>query len=134
MIKNKLVKRLTTSYIGENEHLMKKYQNGELEVKIVPMGTLVEKMRCAGAGIPAFYTQTGHATQVEYGGIPIKFDSHGTTTLYSDRKERREFEGKPYILETALYGDFALVKGAIADEAGNVVFNSTAKNVNIDIA
>ena len=91
-------------------------------------------MRAGGAGIPAFYTRTGYGTQVGNGGFPIKLNKDGTTAIASKPKEVRTFDGHDYIMETALKADYALVKGHIADEAGNVVFNKSAYNFNREAA
>jgi len=96
---------------------------------------LAEKLRSAGAGIPAFYTQTGYATMVQEGGFPIKLSTDGKkAVLLSERKETKVFNGRNYVLEESLPGDFALIKGWKADTKGNVIFRKTARNFNIDCA
>ena len=101
---------------------------------MVPQGTLAEKFRCGGYGIPAFYTPTGYGTMVEDGGFPILLDSEGKILKKSEPKEKRNFNGRSYLLEEAIRADFALVKGHIADEEGNVVFRKAARNFNPDVA
>lgn len=109
--------------------------SGELEVELVPQGTLAEKCRAGGAGIPAFFTSTGVGTLVEEGGFPIKIGTDGVTTLIpSAPREKRVYNGKEYILEESLTGDFSLVKGWRADESGNVQFRKAARNFNPAVA
>jgi 3-oxoacid CoA-transferase len=129
------VKRMVSSYVGENKLFEKQYMSGELELELVPQGTLAERLRCAGSGIPAFYTPTGYGTVVQEGGFPIKLASDGKTpVIKSEPREVREFEGRKYVMERAIYGDFAFVKGWKADKQGNVVFRKTANNFNRDCA
>ena len=115
-LETKQIKKMITSYVGENKEFERQYLNGELEVELTPQGTLAEKLRSGGAGIPAFYTQTG------------------VGTLIAEGKETREFDGKNYILEHSLNADIALVKAYKADKAGNLVFRKTARNFNPDCA
>ncbi len=103
---------MVSSYVGENALFEKQLLNGELEVELTPQGTLAEKMRAGGAGIPAFYTATGVGTPVAEG------------------KETKEFNGREYLLEEAIVGDFAIVKGWKADRYGNVIYRHTAQNFN----
>ena len=112
LLEDKQVKKMVSSYVGENALFEEQLLNGELEVELTPQGTLAEKMRAGGAGIPAFYTATGYATPVGEG------------------KEVREFNGRKYILEEAVTGDFAIVKGWKADRYGNVIYRHTAQNFN----
>lgn len=121
MLNNKQIKRMVSSYVGENKEFERQYLKGELEVELVPQGTLVEKCRAGGAGIPAFFTATGVGTLVEKGGFPIRLGSDGVSVIIpSKQRERRTFNGKDYILEESLTGDFSLIKGYRADESGNV--------------
>ena len=121
MMKNRQIRRMISSYVGENKEFERQYLNGELEVELVPQGTLAEKCRAGGAGIPAFFTPTGVGTLVEAGGFPIKLGTDGTTTVIpSVPREKREYNGKEYILEESLTGDYSLVKAWRADESGNV--------------
>lgn len=121
---------MISSYVGENKEFESQFLGGELEVELVPQGTLAEKIRAGGAGIPAFFTATGVGTLVGEGGLPTKYDRSGEVIKTSKPKETRIFNGKTYILEEALTADFALVKAHLADEMGNLVFNKTARNFN----
>ena len=112
LLEDKQIKKMISSYVGENALFEEQLLNGELEVELTPQGTLAEKMRAGGAGIPAFYTATGYGTPVGEG------------------KEVREFNGRKYILEESIVGDFALVKGWKADRYGNVIYRHTAQNFN----
>jgi len=112
LLQNGQIKKMVSSYVGENALFEKLYMSGELELEFVPQGTLAERMRAGGAGIPAFYTPTGV-------GTPI-----------ADCKEVREFEGRKYLLEKGIVGDFALVKAWRGDRFGNLVFRKTARNFN----
>lgn len=112
LLEDKQIKKMVSSYVGENKLFEDQLLAGELEVELTPQGTLAEKMRAGGAGIPAFYTATGY-------GTPI-----------GDGKETREFSGRQYIMEEAITGDFAIVKGWKADTYGNVIYRHTAQNFN----
>ena len=112
LLEDRQIKKMISSYVGENALFEKQLLAGELEVELTPQGTLAEKMRAGGAGIPAFYTATGYGTPV------------------GDGKEVREFSGRKYILEEAITGDFAIVKGWKADRFGNVIYRNTAQNFN----
>lgn len=112
LLEDKQIKKMVSSYVGENALFEQQLLNGELEVELTPQGTLAEKMRAGGAGIPAFYTATGYGTPVGEG------------------KEVREFNGRPHILEHAITGDFAIVKAWKADEFGNCIYRHTAQNFN----
>ncbi len=116
LLQTKQIKKMISSYVGENKEFERQYLNGELEVELTPQGTLAEKLRAGGAGIPAFFTQTG------------------VGTLIAEGKEQRDFDGKPYILENSLTADVALVKAYKADKAGNLVFRKTARNFNPECA
>ena len=116
LLQTKQIKKMISSYVGENKEFERQYLNGELEVELTPQGTLAEKLRAGGAGIPAFFTQTG------------------VGTLIAEGKEQREFDGKPFILENALTADVALVKAYKADKAGNLIFRKTARNFNPECA
>jgi 3-oxoacid CoA-transferase subunit A len=110
------VRRIVASYVGENKHFERLFLEGKLEVELNPQGTLAERIRAGGAGIPAFYTPTGFGTVVAEG------------------KETREFDGRPYVLERALHADFALVKAYRGDRFGNLVYRKTARNFNAMMA
>ncbi|MBF8222069.1 CoA transferase subunit A [Halomonas sp. 328] len=112
LLEDRQIKKILASYVGENALFERQMLDGEIEVVLTPQGTLAEKMRAGGAGIPAFYTATGYGTPVGEG------------------KEVREFNGRPHILEEAITGDFAIVKGWKADRYGNVVYRHTAQNFN----
>jgi 3-oxoacid CoA-transferase subunit A len=112
LLKSRQVKKMVGSYVGENKEFERQFLAGELEVELCPQGTLAERLRAAGAGIPAFYTPTG------------------VGTLRAEGRETREFRGRTYLLEEALHGDFALVKAWKGDTHGNLVFRKTARNFN----
>lgn len=112
LLASKQIKKMIASYVGENKIFEQQFLNGELEVELTPQGTLAERIRAGGAGIPAFYTATGVGTPIAEG------------------KEVRTFDGKEYLLERAIVGDFALVKAWKADKLGNLVYRKTARNFN----
>lgn len=101
---------------------------------MTPQGTLCEKLRAGGAGIPGYYTRTGFGTDVEEGGFPIKFGKDGKVLIASERKERKTFNGKEYILEPSITGEFSFIKAWRADEKGNIQFRKSARNYNPDCA
>ena len=112
LLANKQIKKMVASYVGENKIFERQFLSGELEVELVPQGTLAERIRAGGAGIPGFYTATGVGTPIAEG------------------KEHKEFNGRTYILEQGIVGDFALVKAWKADSLGNLVYRKTARNFN----
>jgi len=112
LLANKQIKKMVSSYVGENKIFEQQFLSGELEVELVPQGTLAERIRAGGAGIPGFYTATGVGTPIAEG------------------KETKEFDGKTYLLERGIVGDFALVKAWKADTLGNLVYRKTARNFN----
>lgn len=112
LLATRQIKKMISSYVGENKEFERQYLSGELEVELTPQGTLAEKLRAGGAGIPAFFTQTA------------------VGTLIAEGKEEREFNGKTYIMEESLTADISLVKAYKADKAGNLVFRKTAQNFN----
>ena len=116
LLRTKQVKKMISSYVGENKEFERQYLSGELEVEFSPQGTLAERMRAGGAGIPGFYTKTG------------------VGTLVAEGKEVKAFGGEDYILEAGIFADLALVKAWKADETGNVVFRKTARNFNVPAA
>lgn len=116
LLQTRQIKKMISSYVGENKEFERQYLAGELEVELTPQGTLAEKLRAGGAGIPAFYTATG------------------VGTLVSEGKETRNFDGRTYVLEHSLTADVALIKAQKADKAGNLIFNKTARNFNPDCA
>ncbi|UYZ77016.1 CoA transferase subunit A [Moraxella bovis] len=116
LLKSRQIKKMIASYVGENKEFERQFLSGELEVELTPQGTLAEKLRAGGAGIPAFFTKTGVGTQVAEG------------------KEVREFDGNEYIMERSLVADVSLVKAYKADKMGNLIFRKTARNFNPDVA
>ncbi|KZY32060.1 succinyl-CoA--3-ketoacid-CoA transferase [Roseovarius sp. HI0049] len=112
LLQSKQVKKMMSSYVGENKEFMRQYLGGELELEFNPQGTLAERMRAGGAGIPGFYTKTGVGTQIAEG------------------KEHKEFDGETYILERGIFADISIVKAWKADETGNCIFRKTARNFN----
>ena len=125
---------MVISFIGSNKLLEKLYLNGEIEIELVPQGTLAERLRAGGAGIPAFYTPSGVGTIVQHGGLPIKYTRDKSIELTSKPKETRDFNDREYLLEEAINGDFALIKAWKGDRFGNLVCRSTAQNFNTDCA
>lgn len=134
LLKQKKIKRMISSYVGENAEFEKQFLSGQLEVELTPQGTLAERIRAGGAGVPAFFTPTAFGTLVHEGGAPIKYNDKGLVELASNQREAREFGGKHYILEEAITGDFALIKAWKADPAGNLIFNKSARNFNPTMA
>jgi 3-oxoacid CoA-transferase subunit A len=122
--------RTTSSYVGENKEFERQFLSGELEVELVPQGTLAERLRAGGAGIPAFYTPAGVGTQVADGGLPWRYAPDGSIALGSPAKETREFGGRAYVLEEAIVTDVALVHAWKGDRFGNLVFHESARNFN----
>ena len=126
----KRIARTTGSYVGENKEFERQFLSGELEVELVPQGTLAERLRAGGAGIPAFYTPAGVGTQVAEGGLPWRYDGAGGIAIASPTKEVREFDGVAYVLERAIRTDFALVHARYGDAHGNLVYHESAANFN----
>jgi 3-oxoacid CoA-transferase subunit A len=124
------IARMTSSYVGENKEFARQFLSGELEVELTPQGTLAERLRAGGVGIPAFYTATGVGTQVADGGLPWRYNSDGTVALASPPKETREVAGRTYVLEEAITADFGLVRAWKGDRHGNLVFRESARNFN----
>ncbi|MFJ5271630.1 CoA transferase subunit A [Streptomyces sp. NPDC088358] len=124
------IARVTGSYIGANKEFARQYLAGELEVELIPQGTLAERLRAGGAGIPAFFTPAGVGTQVADGGLPWRYDGRGGVAVASPPKEVRVFDGAEYVLERGIRTDFALVRAAKGDRHGNLVFNKSARNFN----
>ncbi|APR81127.1 Succinyl-CoA:3-ketoacid-coenzyme A transferase subunit A [Minicystis rosea] len=130
LLRNKQIKKMISSYVGENKEFERQYLTGELEVELTPQGTLAERLRAGGAGIPAFYTPTGVHTAISDGGLPVLYNADGSVKKYSAKKEIRSFDGKDYVLEPAIRGDFAIVKAWKGDRYGNLVYRHTAMNFN----
>ncbi len=130
LLSNGRIRRTISSYVGENKEFARQFLAGELEVELTPQGTLAEKLRAGGAGIPAFYTTAGVGTQVSEGGLPRRYDGGGNVAVASEPKEVRSFAGADYVLEESLTPDFALVHALKGDRHGNLVFHATAMNFN----
>ena len=130
LLKNKQIRKMISSYVGENKEFERQYLTGELSVELTPQGTLAERIRAGGAGIAAFFTPTGAGTAISEGGLPVLYNADGTVKVYSDKKEVRSFEGRDYVLEPAIRGDFAIVKAWKGDRYGNLVYRKTAMNFN----
>jgi 3-oxoacid CoA-transferase subunit A len=126
----KRIRRTIGSYVGENKEFERQFLSGELEVELVPQGTLAERLRAGGAGIPGFYTPAGVGTQVAEGGLPWRYDGDGGTALASPAKETREFDGATYVLERGIRTDFALVHAKYGDRHGNLIYEMSAQNFN----
>ncbi|MEV6345266.1 CoA transferase subunit A [Actinoplanes sp. NPDC051851] len=124
------IRRIIASYVGENKEFARQYLAGELEVELTPQGTLAERMRAGGSGIPAFFTATGAGTQVAEGGLPWRYDDAGNVAVASPPKETRVFGGREHILEEAIVADFGLVRAWKGDRHGNLVFRQAARNFN----
>lgn len=124
------ISRVIASYVGENKEFARQYLSGELTVELTPQGTLAERLRAGGSGIGAFFTPTGVGTLVADGGLPWRYHPDGTVALASPPKEVRTFGGRPMLLEESIVTDYALVRAAVADRAGNCVFHAAARNFN----
>jgi 3-oxoacid CoA-transferase subunit A len=130
LLRNKQITKIMSSYVGENKEFERQYLSGELELELTPQGTLAERLRAGGAGIPAFYTPAGAGTAISDGGLPLKYAANGTVAKLSQKKEMRDFAGRSYVLESAIFGDYALVKAWKGDRFGNLVYRHTAMNFN----
>jgi 3-oxoacid CoA-transferase subunit A len=134
LLKDKRIRRMISSYVGENKEFERQFLSGELEVELTPQGTLAEKMRAGGAGIPAFFTATGVGTQVADGGMPLRYAPDGSIAAASLPKETREMdwhgEKMTFVLEHAISTDFGLVRAWKGDRHGNLVFRQSARNFN----
>lgn len=128
------VSRVIASYVGENKEFARQYLAGELTVELTPQGTLAERLRAGGSGIPAFYTPTGVGTQVADGGLPFRYHPDGSIAESSPAKEVREFGGRKVVLEHGITTDIALVRAAVADTDGNLRFHAAARNFNVPVA
>ena len=128
------LRRMVASYVGENKEFARQYLSGELEVELTPQGTLAERMRAGGSGIPAFYTATGVGTQVAEGGLPWRYDADGNVSVASPPKETKTFEtpegSREYVLERAIVADFGLVRAWKGDRHGNLIYRDSARNFN----
>jgi 3-oxoacid CoA-transferase subunit A len=124
------IRKMISSYVGENKEFARQFLSGELEVELTPQGTLAEKLRAGGAGIPAFFTPAGVGTQIATGGLPRRYAADGSVAVASEPKEVRTFDDAEYVLERSLRPDFALVHAAKGDRHGNLVFHAAAMNFN----
>jgi 3-oxoacid CoA-transferase subunit A len=130
LLAERRIGRMTSSYVGENKTFERQYLQGDLEVELTPQGTLAERLRAGGVGVPAFYTPTGVGTWVAEGGLPWRYAPDGTVLVSSPPKETREFDGRTYVLEQAIRCDYALVRASRADKHGNCVFDLSSRNFN----
>ena len=130
LLRKKQIKKMLSSYVGENKEFERQYLSGELEVELCPQGTLAERLRAGGAGIAAFFTPTGAGTAVSDGGLPLKYAADGSVAKASPKKETRDFDGRPHVLEPGITGDFAIIKAWKGDRFGNLVYRHTAMNFN----
>jgi len=138
LLVEKRIRRMVSSYVGENKEFARQYLAGELEVELTPQGTLAERMRAGGSGIPAFFTATGVGTQVAEGGLPWRYDGAsnepGNVLVASPAKQTQEFETaegrKQFVLEHAIVADFGLVRAWKGDRHGNLVYRDSARNFN----
>lgn len=124
------ITRVTGSYVGQNQEFARRYLSGELELELTPQGTLAERLRAGGAGIPAFFTPAGVGTLVADGGLPWRYAADGSVAVASPPKEVRSYDGRAHVLERAITTDFALVRAARGDRHGNLVFAKAARNFN----
>ena len=130
LLQSRRISRVIASYVGENKEFARQYLAGELTVELTPQGTLAERMRAGGSGIGAFYTPTGVGTLVAEGGLPWRYRPDGGIALASPAKEVRAFGGKAMVLEEAIETDYALIRAAVVDKAGNCQFHAAARNFN----
>ncbi|KQR12171.1 CoA transferase subunit A [Cellulomonas sp. Leaf334] len=128
------IRRVVASYIGENKEFARQYLAGEVEVELTPQGTLAERLRAGGVGIPAFYTPAGAGTAVSEGGMPLRYAADGSVALASEPKELRPFDAfgrrREYVLEQAIRTDYGLVRAAVGDRHGNLRFERSTRNFN----
>ncbi len=130
LLGNKQLRKMTSSYVGENKEFERQFLSGELEVELVPQGTLAERLRAGGSGIPAFFTPAGVGTQVAEGGLPMLYGPGGSIRKASEKKEVRVFDGREYVMERAITGDYAIVKAWKGDRHGNLLFRASSRNFN----
>ncbi len=134
LLADKRIRRMISSYVGENREFARQYLEGELEVELTPQGTLAERLRAGGAGIPAFYTITGSGTQIAEGGLPWRYAADGSVAVASPPKETASFDlgdgPRDFVLERSIIADFGLVRAWKGDRHGNLVFHESARNFN----
>jgi 3-oxoacid CoA-transferase subunit A len=126
----KRIRRTTGSYVGENKEFERQYLAGEIELELVPQGTLAERLRAGGCGIPGFYTPAGVGTLVADGGLPWRYNPDGSVAVASPKKDTRVFNGREYVLEEGIVCDFALVRASVGDRYGNLVFHKATRQFN----
>jgi len=134
LLESRRIAKVIASYVGENKEFARQFLAGELEVELTPQGSLAEKLRAGGAGIPAFYTPAGVGTLLADGGLPYRYATDGSIALASKPKEVRTFGGSEYLLEESITTDFALIHAHTVDRFGNCVFNLSAQNFNPIVA
>lgn len=130
LLQSKQIKKMIASYVGENKTFENMYLTGQIELELTPQGTLAERCRSGGAGIPAFYTPAAFGTVVQTGDLPLKHNQDGTVALYSKARDVKVFDNKSYVMEEAIRGDYAFVKAWKADKLGNCQFRYAAANFN----
>lgn len=130
LLAKRRIRRMVSSYVGENREFERQYLSGELEVELTPQGTLAERMRAGGSGIAAFFTATGGGTQVAEGGLPWRYDKAGNVAVSSPPKETRHFGGREYVLEEAIVAEYGLVRAWKGDRHGNLIYRNSARNFN----
>jgi 3-oxoacid CoA-transferase subunit A len=130
LLEARRISRVIASYIGENKEFGRQFLSGELTVELTPQGTLAERLRAGGSGIGAFYTPTGVGTVVSEGGLPWRYHPDGSVAMASPPKEVRRFGGRDMVLEMGIRTDYALVRAAVVDAAGNCRFHAAARNFN----
>ena len=130
LLESKQVSKMIASYVGENKLFEKQYLSGDIELELTPQGTLAERCRAGGAGIPAFYTPAAFGTVVQTGELPLRHNSDGSVKEYSKPRDVKVFQGKSYVMEEAIRGDYAFVKAWKADRLGNCMFRYAAANFN----
>ncbi len=130
LLDHRRIRRTTGSYVGENREFERQYLHGELEVELVPQGTLAERLRAGGCGIPAFFTPAGDGTLVADGGLPWRHNPDGGVAIASPKKETRVFGGREYVLEEGIVTDYALVRASVGDRTGNLIFHKATRNFN----
>jgi 3-oxoacid CoA-transferase subunit A len=130
LLRNKQIVKMISSYVGENKEFERQYLSGELEVELTPQGTLAERIRAGGAGIPAFFTPAGVGTQIADGGLPWRYAKDGSIAVASPKKEVRVFNGREYVLEEGITCDYALIRATVGDSHGNLYYNKATQNFN----
>ena len=130
LLASKQIRKMIASYVGENKIFERMYLSGEIELELTPQGTLAERCRAGGAGVPAFYTPAAFGTVVQTGDLPLKHNPDGSVAVFSTARDVKVFDGKSYVMEEAIKGDYAFVKAWKADRLGNCQFRYAASNFN----